>query len=172
MCALLDDQKKRRRLASVDSTSAAHADLLSSEALSDNPSASLYNEEEGCSLQAEVAIGAQPFMQESEQPNENMDAEQPSALQSMPIRAKAAIPLLGSAVQENPSFCGADLPLEDLLKIATPDYRSSEESSLSPDRLLYRLDDLLRSMYRHHQQSSGGTVLSSSVLLRVYLVMA
>ena len=94
-------------------------------------------------MQAAVAIGAQPFMQESEQPNENMDAEQPSALQSMPIRAKAAIPLLGSAVQENPSFCGADLPLEDLLKIATPDYRSSEESSLSPDRLLYRLDDLL-----------------------------
>ena len=41
---------------------------------------------------------------------------------------------------------GTDIPIQNLLQIATPDYRSSEECLLSPDRLIFRLDDLLCSV--------------------------
>ena len=47
------------------------------------------------------------------------------------------------------SESGADIPIADLLKIATPDYRSSEECILAPEHLICRLDDALCGICRH-----------------------
>ena len=47
------------------------------------------------------------------------------------------------------SESGADIPTADLLKIATPDYRSSEECILAPECLICRLDDALCGICRH-----------------------
>ena len=38
---------------------------------------------------------------------------------------------------------GADVDISDLFKVATPDFKPSEDSILSPDRLSYPLGDIL-----------------------------
>ena len=44
---------------------------------------------------------------------------------------------------------GTDMDLSELLKIASPDFRSCEDCVLSPDRLFHPMDDLLCSVCKH-----------------------